>query len=111
MQINRTFTIQKGGSHWQDLVGRFTDRLNTTAEAHLKKGKKTYPDGKKIRKFTYAHVAKDLADYCRAMGAKTKDQRCSCLEELYYLCDKSEIGFTRKYWWVQGFGDKSKRGT
>lgn len=28
MQINRTFTIQKGANHWQDLVGRFTDRLN-----------------------------------------------------------------------------------
>lgn len=100
----RTFTIQKGQSHWGELVGRFTDRLNTIADGFLMNGATHYPDGKKIQKYTYPHIAKDLAGYCKAMGAKTKDERCACLEELYHLCDKSEIGFTKKYWWVLGYG-------
>lgn len=95
---SKNIRVEKGGSHWQDLVGRFTDRLNTIADGFLMNGKTHYPNGVKIRKYSYPEIAKDLADYCKAMGAKTKDQRCSCLEELYHLCDKSEMGFTKKYW-------------
>lgn len=94
----RQFKVAKGGSHWTELVGRFTDRLNTIADGFLMNNKTHYPSGQKIQKFTYPHVAKDLANYCKAMGAKTSDQRCACLEELYQLCDKSELGFTKKYW-------------
>ena len=91
---------KKGSSHWADLVGRFTDRLNTIADGFLMNNKTHYPNGIKIRKYSYAEIAKDLADYCRAMKATTPQQRCATLEELYDLCDKSDIGFTKKYWYV-----------
>lgn len=102
MKIQRTFTVAKRQSGWNVYVGDFTHRLNTIADAFLMAGKKTYPNGVPIRKFSYAEVAADLANYCAAMGAKSKDERIACLAEFYQLCDTSPIGFTKKYWYCVG---------
>lgn len=107
--FNRTFTIDRKANHWNDLVGRFTDRLNTIADGFLMNKKTHYPNGVKIRKYNYPEIAKDLANYCKAMKCKTKDDRGSCLEELWSLCSSSEIGFTKKYWWTMGYGKKVEK--
>lgn len=95
MQIDRKFQIVKGGSHWNDLVGRFTDRLNTVADGFLIQGHTQYPTGELIKKYTYPRMAMELSDYCTAMKCKDKE---ACLEELWFLCDKAKCGFTRAFW-------------
>lgn len=100
MKISRTFTIQKRQSHWADLVGRFTDRLNTIADGFLMAGHTHYPTGVKIKKYTYPQIARELSNYAKGMGG----DKCAVLEELWSLCDHAECGFTRKYWWVMGCG-------
>lgn len=95
MKINRIFTIQKGNSHWSDLVGRFTDRLNTVADTFLLNGHTHYPTGEEIKKYTYPRMALELSNYCKAMKAEDKE---ACLEELWFLCDKAKCGFTRCFW-------------
>lgn len=100
MKIERTFTIVKGANHWSELVGRFTDRLNTIADGFLMAGHTHYPNGTKIVKYTYRRVSMDLANYGKMMNARDKDHRDELLEEFYQLCDKSDLGFTKKYWVV-----------
>lgn len=95
MKISRTFVVVKSTSHWGDLVGRFTDRLNTIADTFLLGGKKEYPDGTKITKYTYPRMALELSNYCKAMNAKDK---CAELEELWHICDKAKCGFTKAFW-------------
>lgn len=98
MKISRTFTIVKGANYWSELVGRFTDRLNTIADGFLMAGHTHYPNGTKIVKYTYRRVSMDLANYGKMMNAKDSDHRNALLEEFYQLCDKSDLGFTKKYW-------------
>ena len=95
MKISRNFIVVKSQSHWSDLVGRFTDRLNTIADTFLLNGKKEYPDGTPIKKYTYPRMAMELSNYCTAMKAKDKE---ACLEELWFICDKAKCGFTRCFW-------------
>jgi len=94
-------------SGWSYYVGEFTDRLNGISDAFVKNGHTHYPNGSKIQRFEYGRVAADLARYCKAMGCKTRESRISAVTELYQLCSKSDIGFTRKYWWTMGYGKKS----
>ena len=95
------FTVEKKAtSGWQYWVGEFQTRLNTIADGFLMNNKTHYPNGVKIRKFAPGEIASDLGKYCRAMKCKTPQDRISAVSELYQLCDKSEIGFTKKYWWV-----------
>lgn len=56
---------------------------------------------------TYPCIAKELGRYCRAMGCKSPQERILALEELYHICDKADCGFTRKYWYTMGYGEKS----
>lgn len=95
MKITRTFVVVKSQSHWNELVGRFTDRLNTIADTFLLNGKKEYPDGTPIKKYTYPRMAMELSNYCKAMKAK---DNCAELEELWQLCDKAKCGFTKAFW-------------
>lgn len=104
INFNKTFTVEKKLSGWNYEVGRFTDKLNAIANSFLMSGKTTYPDGTKIAKFAPGRVAMDLGRYCRANGCKTSQDRISALEELYDLCSKSQIGFTKFYWWTMGYG-------
>lgn len=95
MKIERSFVVVKAQSHWNELVGRFTDRLNTVADSFLAAGKKEYPDGSKILKYNYPRMGMELSNYCKAMKSKEKE---ACLEELWFLCDKAKCGFTKAFW-------------
>ena len=95
MKIERSFVVVKAQSHWNELVGRFTDRLNVIADSFLTSGKKEYPDGSKIVKYDYPRMAMELSNYCTAMKAK---DNCAELEELWHICDKAKCGFTKAFW-------------
>ena len=101
----RTFTIVKGANHWSELVGRFTDRLNTIADGFLIAGHTHYPNGVKIKKYSYPQIARELSNYAKGMGG----DKCATLEELWSLCDKADCGFTRKWWWVLGCGKDTRQ--
>ena len=96
--------VEKPISGWQYQVGRFKDKLNAIADGFLKDGKAHYPNGKKITKYTDGHMAMELSAYCRAAQCKTKEQRIEVLDEMYHLCEKSPMGFTRAFWWFNGRG-------
>jgi len=61
-------------------------------------GRKEYPDGTKITKYTYARMSSFLSDYGKMMSAKVVNIVMLCSEELWSSCDTAKCGFTKAFW-------------